>query len=331
MGLAMDFDFHLAVVLAALILEALFGYPGWLFRRIGHPVVWAGALVGALDRLANKDTMPETMRRLNGGLAVVFVLIATALAATLVERAAMQWLAPAIAILVTSLIAGSLIAQRSLYRHVRAVASGLDQGLPEARLAIAKIAGRDPESLDGAGVARAAVESLAENYSDGVVAPVFWGVLFGLPGIATYKAINTADSMIGYRNERYGAFGWAAARLDDMVNLPCARLAAFWIVLAAIILPGAHPWGAIRAALADAHKHRSPNAGWPEAAMAGALGFRLAGPRVYDGHAIADSWMGDGNAELASGDIRRALRLFLTACAVQIAALAGFAAIALSR
>ena len=173
---------------------------------------------------------------------------------------------------------------------------------------------------------RAAVESLAENFSDGVVAPLFWLIIAGLPGAAAYKAINTADSMIGHKTERYHAFGWAAARVDDFANLPASRLAAFWIVLAALLTPKASALEALKATLRDARRHRSPNAGWPEAAMAGALGLRLGGPRIYSGAIVEDHWMGSGRAELTSSDIRAALRMYRAACLIQAATVAAIAA-----
>ena len=219
---------------------------------------------------------------------------------------------------VTGLLGSSLLAQRSLAAHVRAVATGLRRGLAEGREAVSHIVGRDPASLDAAAVARAAIESLAENFADGVVAPVVWGLLLGLPGLALYKAVNTADSMIGHRTARHERFGWAAARLDDVVNLPASRLGALWIVLAAALVPGADAGGAWRAVWRDAGGHRSPNAGWPEAAMAGALGLRLAGPRVYGGVSVADAWMGDGRAGATAADVERALLVYRMACGLQI-------------
>ncbi len=190
------------------------------------------------------------------------------------------------------------------------------------------IVGRNPAALDEAGVARAAIESLAENFSDGVVAPIFWTALGGLIGGASYKAINTADSMIGHKDERHGAFGWAAARLDDLVNLPASRLAALWLILAAALTPGASARDAARAVMRDASRHRSPNAGWPEAAMAGALGLKLAGPRVYGETLVDDAFMGEGRREADAADTRRALRLYRLACAIEALALAGAALIA---
>jgi adenosylcobinamide-phosphate synthase len=191
------------------------------------------------------------------------------------------------------------------------------------------IVGRNPETLDEAGVARAAIESLAENFSDGVVAPVFWMMVGGLPGAALYKAANTADSMIGHRTPRHAAFGWAAARFDDLVNLPASRLSALLLVAAAKTLePGARPGGAWAAVWRDAGKHRSPNAGWPEAAMAGALGLRLAGPRVYGTTRVDDAYMGDGRAEATAKDIRRALELYRAALALQFCIALGIALVA---
>jgi adenosylcobinamide-phosphate synthase len=181
--------------------------------------------------------------------------------------------------------------------------------------------GRDPETLDGHGVARAAIESLAENASDGVVAPAIWFALLGLPGLAAYKAINTADSMIGHRTPRHEAFGWAAARLDDLVNVPASRLTAALYVLAAFF-SNASPRGAAWAVIRHARRHRSPNAGWPEAAVAGALGLKLAGPRSYGGVLVPDAYMGDGRLEARTSDIRRALVLSKAAWAAMVAVIA---------
>jgi adenosylcobinamide-phosphate synthase len=198
-------------------------------------------------------------------------------------------------------------------------------GIEAGRQAVGAIVGRDTADLDEAGVSRAAIESLAESFSDGVTAPLFWMVIGGLPGAALYKTINTADSMIGHKDSRYRAFGWAAARLDDLVNLPASRLSALLLVTAAALVPDADRAGALRSVLRDGRTHRSPNAGWPEAAMAGALGLRLAGPRTYDGEVVDDHWMGDGRAEATPSDILRALRLFRVACRLQAGVVAGVA------
>jgi len=309
--------------------EAAFGYPAVLQEIIRHPVVWIGDLIARLDKALNQQTLPEARRRINGVIALAVVLVVTIVPAWAVQVAMVDILPDLLAVFLLGLGASSLLAQRSLWRHVLAVAIGLERyGLAGGRLAVSRIVGRDPESLDEAGVARAAIESLAENFSDGVVAPSFWCALFGLPGLVAYKAINTADSMVGHLTPQHEAFGWASARLDDLVNLPASRLSAVWIIAAAALIGEDHPgkggmdpkaaWKAIRR---DAKHHRSPNAGWPEAAIAGALGLRLAGPRVYDAMPIEDPWMGDGRAEATAADIRRALDLYKIACGLQMAVL----------
>ncbi len=312
--------------LAALVIEAAVGYPQALVRHIGHPVMWIGALIAWADRRWNRVADTFAVRRCCGTMLVI-ALVGMMVAIGLLLTWLLRWGVPEpFATLVVGLIASSLLAQRSLDQHVAAVATGLEQGgIEGGRRAVAMIVGRDPASLDEAGVARAAIESLAENFSDGVVAPLFWLALAGLPGILSYKAINTADSMIGHRSERHRAFGWAAARLDDLINLPASRLSALWLVLAACIIPGASPRSAWHAVWCDAGKHRSPNAGWPEAAMAGSLGLRLAGPRVYHGEVVDDAWMGEGRAAADAGDIRHALRLYRMACVIQALAVAALA------
>ncbi len=313
----------LPLILIALLCDAAFGYPEALYARIRHPVVWIGALISLLEELLNAATMPERTRRLNGVVTLFAVIVAGVGTAWVVQALVFTLLPRFPAMLITGVAASSLIAQRSLWSHVEAVAAGLESGgLTGGRAVVSRIVGRNPQALDEAGVARAAIESLAENFSDGVTAPVFWGVLFGLPGMAFYKAVNTADSMIGHKNERYLAFGWASARLDDLINLPASRLSALWIVLAACFTVDADPGAAIRAVRRDARFHRSPNAGWPEAAMAGALGIRIAGPRVYGNTPVNDHWQGDGRADLTANDIRRALSLYRRACALQIGAVA---------
>ncbi len=315
-----------ALALTALLIEAAFGYPDWLYRRIGHPVTWIGALITRGERAWNRPDRLASARSA-AGVALICMLVLITGGLALGVQVLIEAVLPALpAIVVLGLIASPALAQRSLDMHVRAVASALEQkGLAAGREAVSEIVGRDPDALDEAGVSRAAIESLAENFSDGVVAPLFWLVVAGLPGAAIYKAINTADSMIGHKSERYLAFGWAAARLDDVVNLPASRLAALWLVAAGALTPGASARGALRAVARDAGRHRSPNAGWPEAAMAGALGFRLAGPRAYGGAMVEDHWMGDGRADLSAADIRAALRLYRVACVLQAVAVAALA------
>jgi adenosylcobinamide-phosphate synthase len=317
---------NVELALAAFLVEAAVGYPAMVYRAIGHPVTWIGALLTALDKRLNSPLRTEAIRRALGVLTVAVTLGAAAATAYALTRTLSFGLFGA-AVLV--LVATSLLAQRSLYDHVRTVADALERnGLDAGRAAVAKIVGRDPAALDEAGVARAAIESLAENFSDGVVAPAFWLALAGLPGAAVYKAANTADSMIGHRTERYAAFGWAAARFDDVVNLPASRLAALLLILAAVAT-GMSPISAARAVWHDASRHRSPNAGWPEAAMAGALGLSLAGPRVYAGVRVDDVFMGNGRRDATAADIRRALLLYRVACFAGWLVLLGIVLIAL--
>jgi adenosylcobinamide-phosphate synthase len=322
----MSFDANLTLLAAALLLGASIGYPPALFRLLRHPVVWIGALIALGDRRLNRESLSERTRRRNGVLTLVALLIVTALPTVALQIALLRTLDWWIAALVLAVPACTLIAQRSLHDHVAAVARGLEtEGLAGGRRAVSRIVGRDPEALDEGGVCRAAIESLAENFSDGVVAPSFWCAVGGLPGIALYKAINTADSMIGHKTPRHLAFGWAAARFDDLVNLPGSRLSALWLLLAAA-LSGKSVGGAWRALWRDARHHKSPNAGWPEATLAGALGIRLAGPRRYHGIEVNDGWMGDGRADLTASDIRAALALYRLACGVQFVVVAGLAA-----
>jgi adenosylcobinamide-phosphate synthase len=309
----------MAVTLAllALLIEIIVGYPDWLLRAIGHPVTWMGRMIAVLDRALNHETMSDAKRRAAGAGALLAIIGIPAIIGYVVERGAL--LLP-LGIVVAAIIASTLIAQRSLREHVARVAAALEHGgVAAGRAAVAHIVGRDPDALDEAGVARAAIESLAENFSDGVVAPAFWLAAAGLAGGAAYKAINTADSMIGHRTPRHDAFGWAAARLDDLVNLPASRLSALLIVAAAAVSPGASAAHAWRAVVRDAPRHRSPNAGYPEAAMAGALGLALAGPRNYGGVRVDDAVMGDGRRDATAADIHAALRLYRRADAILIA------------
>jgi adenosylcobinamide-phosphate synthase len=307
-----------------MLIELCAGYPQALSRAIGHPVTWIGHLIAALDRLLNRDTVGAHWRRGAGIVAILLLLCIVGTIAFVVER---ELLRLPFGLLAVAVIASTFIAQRSLHRHVADVADALESdGIAAGRAAVAKIVGRDIDALDAAGVARAAIESLAENFSDAVVAPVFWMAIAGLPGAALYKAINTADSMIGHRTPRHEVFGWAAARLDDLVNLPASRLSALLLVAAAMLSEKTSTAAARRAVARDASHHRSPNAGYPEAAMAGALGLSLAGPRVYGGVQIDDATMGDGRRDATAADIRRALTLYRyadTILLVLIAAIAG--------
>jgi adenosylcobinamide-phosphate synthase len=314
-----------ALALFAMLIELCVGYPERLSRAIGHPVTWIGTLIGALDRGLNNSADVPRLRRRAGVLAVVVVLVVVGMIALLLQQALLRI---PFGIAAIALLASSLIAQRSLRQHVAAVAAALEKdGVAAGRQAVSHIVGRDTEELDESGVARAAIESLAENFSDAIVAPVLWMVIAGLPGAALYKAINTADSMIGHRTPRYLFFGWAAARLDDLVNLPASRLTALLLIAAARLRNDTSAANAWRAVRRDAAHHRSPNAGYPEAAMAGALGLSLAGPRVYGGVSVDDATMGDGRRDASAADIRRALTLYIYADALLIMLIAALAAL----
>ena len=303
------------LALIAVALEAIVGYPDAVYRAIGHPVTWIGRLIAWCDATWNSPDQTPDERRLWGvATLVLLVVVSVALGRTL------EHLLPMV---LCAILGSSLIAQRSLYTHVAAVAESLETGGLEAgRKAVSMIVGRDPEQLDEAGVGRAAIESLAENFSDGIVAPLFWLAVAGLPGGIAYKAVNTADSMIGHKSEKYLEFGWASARFDDLVNLPASRLAALWLIVASGFVAGGSPQRALQTVWRDARFHRSPNAGWPEAAMAGALGLKLNGPRIYDGEVVDDPFMGDGRSAVTPADIRAALSLYRIACGVQMAVLA---------
>ena len=309
----------LTVLLLAMVVDLVAGDPKWLYRRLPHPVVLIGRAVALLDRSLNRQSLDRARRVALGLLCMALVVLACAVAGYLLHEGLRHlpfgWVVEAV-------LASSLLAFRGLYDAVRKVARALGESLEAGREAVSHIVGRDPQNLDRAGVARAAAESAAENFSDGFVAPAFWFLLLGLPGLLAYKAINTLDSMIGHRNARYEAFGKASARLDDSVNYLPARLAGLLIVGAALLVPGGSVRGAWRAMIRDAPRHRSPNAGWQEAALAGGLDLALAGPRLYGGQRIEDHWMGDGRADLNAEDLGRVLDVYLAAGGLLFAGLA---------
>ncbi|WP_421696609.1 adenosylcobinamide-phosphate synthase CbiB [Aestuariivirga sp.] len=286
----------------ALLVERFVGYPQPVFARISHPVVWIGKLITVLDQHLNKPRVAPQDGRLRGTFALLLLIAAAFIPSWIIARMLEHW---PLGWLIEALLATSLIAQKSLKDHVLAVYDALGRSLPEARQAVSMIVGRDPSQLDESGIAKAALESLAENSSDGIVAPVLWYALLGLPGIAVYKAINTADSMIGHKSEKYQWFGWASARLDDAVNLPASRLTG--LLFAAT---GPRNFRQIFEIMRrDAPKHQSPNAGWPEAAMAAALGLRFGGPRSYNGEPVDLPYMGEGRDLITRADIKNGLKL----------------------
>ncbi len=301
---------HFTAAALALLVERLFGYPKPIYQRIGHPVEWIGTLLSKLEiALYDPDAEPY-QARLRGVAALMALLVIVVIPAVLISAFLSTF---RFGWIIDALLATSLIAQFALHEHVSAVGKGLDISLSEGRKAVSTIVGRDPAQLDESGVTKAALESLAENASDGIVAPVFWYAMLGLPGIVAYKAINTADSMIGHKSERYVYFGWAAARLDDLVNLPASRLTG-------LLFAGAASWAdrdrgkiTLQAMWRDAPKHNSPNAGWPESALAASLGVKFGGPRSYEGSRVDLPWMGEGRETLNRDDIRKGLRLYETA------------------
>lgn len=279
-----------ALLLCALALDALLGEPKWLWSRLPHPAVAMGRLISWADRRINQGKAQRTK-----GILVMVVLVFGA--------GALGWALAQLGPLISIFIAAILLAQRSLVDHVQDVAVALRRGTEEGRASVAMIVGRDTADMDPSAIARSAIESAAENLSDGVIAPAFWFLIAGLPGLLIYKITNTADSMIGYRTPRHEDFGWAAARFDDLINLIPARLTAALIALAYGL------WPAWRAIQSDAGLHRSPNAGWPEAAMARALGTALSGPRSYDGQMTEFPFVhASGRRTLSASDIEAATR-----------------------
>jgi adenosylcobinamide-phosphate synthase len=300
-----------AYLAAALALDAALGEPKSVWDRVPHPVVAMGRAVDALDDRLNAGAD----RRAKGVLAMVALVCGCWALGSIAA-----WLPFGGLIEIAG--AAVLLAQRSLVDHVGAVGEALPRGLDAARAEVARIVGRDPQALDAHGVARAAVESGAENFSDGVVAPAFWFLLLGLPGVLVYKAVNTADSMIGHRTERHGEFGWAAAKLDDALNFIPARLSAILIAAAAL------SYDAFEVAQRDAPLHDSPNAGWPEAAMARALDLALLGPRSYGGDIDDGPWLNEaGDANATPAHVARCVTLLWRAWGLLLAAVVLLAAL----
>ena len=303
----------LQAVLLAFVLDLLFGEPKWLYRHMPHPIVWIGGLIEGLEAGLLKDDQSPAGQIFKGGALVVIVVGLCAVAGMI-----LAWVAAfsGYGWIITGVIGSTLIAARSLHDHVIAVGVGLTENLADGRRAVSHIVGRDPKNLDEAGVSRAALESLAENFSDGVVAPLFWFLVAGLPGLLAYKAINTLDSMVGHRNTRYLYFGRIAARLDDVVNWPAARITGLLFCLCALLSPGSRGREAWAVMWHEHGKHASPNAGWPEGAMAGALGIGLAGPRIYQGKIVDGAWLGAGEAGVE--DISRGCRLYCWTCGLVV-------------
>ncbi|UWM77915.1 adenosylcobinamide-phosphate synthase CbiB [Rhizobium sp. WSM4643] len=313
----MTIDENLLVLLLALLLDRIVGDPQWLWSRMPHPVVVFGAAISYADRQLNPASLTSSQRRMNGIAAILALLLLTVAAGFVFNR--FFALFGLVGVLLETGLVAIFLAQKSLADHVAAVALALrDEGLAGGRAAVSRVVGRDPETLDEPAVCRAAIESLAENFSDGVVAPALWYAVFGLPGLFAYKMLNTADSMIGHKSEKYIDFGWAAARLDDVANWPAARLSILLIAAGAWIRRGTSAGReAIRVAMRDGALHRSPNSGRPEAAMAGALNVQLAGPRIYGGVIVREPMINDAGRDMAtSGDIEDGVSVFYASCMV---------------
>jgi adenosylcobinamide-phosphate synthase len=298
----------------ALVIDRVVGDPDWMWARVPHPVVLFGKAISFFEANFNGKGHNDRARRSYGILAIAALLLASVMIGWLIHSllAHLGKFGAVIEILVVAV----LLAQKSLSDHVAAVARGIRRkGLAGGRRAVSMIVGRDPEHLDEAAVCRAAIETLAENFSDGVVAPALYYAVFGLAGIFAYKMLNTADSMIGHRTPRYRHFGWASARLDDLANWPAARLSALLIVAGAFIQRGrcaAHR--SLTTALTDHGLHRSPNSGWPESAMAGALDVALAGPRIYAGERVQEPLQnGAGRRMVGPADIDAAIAVYASA------------------
>ncbi len=308
----MSIVFHIKALLLALVFDAIVGDPDWLWRRFPHPVVWFGHVINWLDKNYNRSTASRKERQQKGLLVLILLILFGA-----AFGGALKYLIDAfvLPLFLEVIVIAVFLSGRSLYDHVMRVAQKLaETDLTQARGAVAQIVGRDTQTLDRSGVARAAIESLAENFSDGVIAPAFWYLVAGLPGLIIYKVINTADSMIGHKTDRHRDFGRGVARFDDLINLPASRLTALLCVIGAGLrhetTAAQNAWRIIGK---DAAKHRSPNAGWPEAAMAGALNIALSGPRTYEGKSDNEPWINEnGRKQLDQEDINTSLRLYLT-------------------
>ncbi|MEM7067297.1 MAG: adenosylcobinamide-phosphate synthase CbiB [Pseudomonadota bacterium] len=309
------YEATLTILLIALVADWFFGEPEFLWSRFAHPIVLFGKTISFFDTRFNVSDASDDRKYRNGAFSIC-VLIAIALLAGLT----LDWLIEFTGLIgwfVEVFIVFVLLAQKSLHDHVKAVVSGLrEEGLDGGQKAVGMIVGRDPKLLDQSGVCRASIESLAENFSDGVVAPAFWYAIFGLPGIIVYKMINTADSMIAYKNEKYLWFGRVAAQIDDLANWLPARMSALLIAIGVGVRNGVDAGrGALKCAMKDNGLHRSPNAGWPEAAMAGGVGIALGGPREYPGETVAQVFLNaSGKRDLGGPDIEKCLTVFARAC-----------------
>lgn len=312
-------EWQLLILATAIILDMLFGDPDWLWRRTPHPVVYFGHMIIFFEKWLNDPDLDGNIKKIFGIFNCILLVGFAALLGLLIQSLLVGsgvW-----GFAIEAIIVAIFIAQKSMADHIKRVLDPLLLGdVQSARHAVSMIVGRDPNHLDEAGISRASVESLAENFSDGTVAPIFWYAFLGLPGILAYKMLNTLDSMIGHRTKKYKHFGWASALLDDLANWIPARLSALLIAAGAFIVRGpqaaAH---AVKIAFSDASLHRSPNAGWPEGAMSGALDVALAGPRQYATYRVDDPFINSGGRQtMDAEDIKVALKIFWWACMAEL-------------
>lgn len=311
-------EWHFVILFCAILLDMLVGDPDWLWRKYTHPIVWFGRFTGYLDKKLNLTGLSKRWRKING-IVTITALVLSALVFGVLSVMLFSQLG-FLGQLVEIVIVAIFIAQKSMSDHVERVIKPLKDGdIAGARAAVSMIVGRDTTELDESSISRATIESMSENFSDGVVAPIFWFAVLGLPGLFAYKMINTADSMLGHMTEKYQSFGWASAKLDDLVNWLPARLSTLFIIISSIFGSGtAAALRAICVVLQDAKLHRSPNAGWPEAAMAGVLNVALVGPRTYAEYKVDDAYMNaTGRGKLMVGDVVLAKTVFWSACLIE--------------
>lgn len=312
-------EWHFIILFSAIVLDMLVGDPDWIWRKYTHPIVWFGRAVGHIEKKLNFSLLTNNQRKIRGVLALA-CLVSGAVILGLLFVSVLSRVGFFGQILEIIIIA-IFIAQKSMSDHVERVIKPLrENNIEEARTSVSMIVGRDTKQLDESSISRATIESMSENFSDGVVAPIFWFAILGLPGLFAYKMINTADSMLGHMTEKYQDFGWASAKLDDLVNWLPARLSSLLIILSGVFRGETNTiLSASKVILRDAKQHRSPNAGWPEAAMAGVLGVALAGPRTYAEYSVDDAYMNEtGRQKLTFNDVKSAKIVFWTACLIEV-------------
>jgi adenosylcobinamide-phosphate synthase len=312
-------DHHLLILVLAIVLDMSVGDPDWIWRKLPHPVVFFGKIISTLDRHLNRIRDNRRMRKRFGILALIIMLALVLIIGVVLSSVFRQF--GVIGFVIEVIIVAMLIAQKSMSDHIKNIIAPLSSGdIKGARYAVSMIVGRQTSEMNASDVTRSSIESLAENFSDGVVAPIFWYALLGLPGILMYKMLNTADSMIGHKTVEYEDFGWASAKLDDLANWLPARLSSLLIAVSALILIGPKSFkNVIWTVLNNSSLHRSPNAGWPETAMAGALGIVLSGPRIYGQQTSPELYLNPtGRLDLTHLDLEKAINVFWLSCIVEV-------------